>query len=100
MRRGEEFSAPKVREHRLCSAEDWESWRVNPVTQLVMGIFEQAADAQREAWIARSWEHGKAEEGALIEFRSRSDAYRALNEMTYSAFVKRLEAMEGNVERR
>ena len=89
-----EVSPPRPKEHPLCSAEDWEIWRENPVTKLVMEIFAEAAEAQKAAWTARSWTSGSANPLELVELRTRADAYLALPQMTYPAFVKRLEAME------
>ena len=77
------------------SAEDFEQWRDNPVTQWVMQACDVAAEANRDAWIGASWDMGRADEAELNMLRTRADAYRALRETTYERWA---EILDGDTE--
>ncbi len=68
----------------MVSAEDFDQWRDNPVTQWVMAACAKAADGNRDAWIAASWDMGRADQAELTVLRTRADAYRALCDTDYS----------------
>lgn len=69
------------------SEEEYEAWRDNPVTRWVMAACERAAEDNRQLWIDQSWEGGNADPNALIELRTRADAYRAIIECDYAAWA-------------
>lgn len=62
--------------------EDWEAWRGNPVTQWVMKALHTASEAQKAAWLAASWDKGDCSPLALVELKTRADAYSALSEVS------------------
>lgn len=62
-------------------AEEWDQWRNNPVTTWVMAALDKAASAQREGWIAATWDAGGCDPLLLATLRTRADAYRALSEI-------------------
>lgn len=69
------------------SAEEFEAWRENPVTQWVMDACLKAADDNQRLWFDMSWGQGKADQEALIELRTRADAYRAIAETEYDSWL-------------
>lgn len=66
--------------------EDFARWRDDPMTQMVLKALTAAADAQKQAWDAASWDGGRVRadelKDLLQELRVRSDCYRALSELT------------------
>ena len=72
------------------SSEEFQAWRDHPLTRWVFLALERASEAQREDWLRRSWEAGEADPLALVELRTRADAYRAPFETTYEAFCEML----------
>lgn len=70
--------------------EEFASWRIDPVTQWVIGELAKAAEAQREAWAATSWEGGVCDPMLLKELKTRADAYSALSEITHADLVEKL----------
>lgn len=66
--------------------EEFAAWRDEPVTQRILGTLSAMADAQREGWMASSWEGGNADPLLLTELRTRADAYQALSEGSYADF--------------
>jgi hypothetical protein len=58
-----------------------------PVTQWVMAACAKAADDNKQAWVESSWESGQADQAALSEFRTRADAYRALEETNFEGWM-------------
>lgn len=65
------------------SAEEFSAWREDPVTAWVIGELAKASEAQKTAWVTRSWERGECDPVLLNELKVRADAYSALSEMTY-----------------
>jgi hypothetical protein len=63
----------------------------------VFAAIDDAAAAQRDAWIEKSWEGGQADPRELIELRTRADAYRGLIETPYErwAELNGVEPVEG-----
>lgn len=71
----------------LPDPEDFAQWCEHPMTRFVATAFAAAAEAQRRAWLARSWEHGEADQNKLTELRTRADAYLALLQTPLSAYA-------------
>lgn len=67
--------------------DDFARWREDPMTQMVLGALRLAAKAQKSAWDEASWGgavvRGEDLENTLRELRTRADAYRSLEEMTF-----------------
>lgn len=68
-------------------SEDFARWADDPITKLVLGALNKAADAQKAQWDKASWGGGIARPDDLArtlqELRVRADAYRSLAEMTF-----------------
>lgn len=54
-----------------------------------MQILRESATLHEEEWRKVSWEGGEADPRLLIELRTRSDAYLAIEEATYEGFCER-----------
>lgn len=81
------------------SPEEFAAWRNDPVTLWVMDAARKASEAQKEAWVEQTWQHGgKADNDQLIELRTRSDAYAALFECEFEDWAKLHEKEEPNAE--
>lgn len=65
------------------TAEEFDAWRDDPVTQWVFAACLKAAEAQRQAFMDASWDTGVANQQLLTELRTRADAYSALAETTH-----------------
>lgn len=69
-------------------SEDFARWRDDPFTKLVLKALRQAAETQKEDWLAASWGgamvRGDDLERKLLVTQTRADAYRSLEEMTPS----------------
>lgn len=70
------------------SEEEFTAWRDDPVTQWVMSACRKAAEDNRQAWLSTSWESGRADQAALSEYRTRADAYRALEDTGYEGWLE------------
>ena len=70
--------------------EEFEAWVESPATQWVFRAVTAGAEAQKGHWLSTSWEGGVADQSALIELRSRADAYMALVETPYERFCELL----------
>jgi hypothetical protein len=65
------------------SAEEFEAWRADPVTEWITAELEKAAEAQKDAWLAMSWDGNVCDQTELQILKTRADAYRALAELSY-----------------
>jgi hypothetical protein len=70
------------------SAEEFASWREDPVTQWVLSACAKAAEQNRETWIAASWDAGQVDPLLRTELFTRADAYLALAETQYEGWAK------------
>jgi hypothetical protein len=68
------------------SAEDFDAWRENPVTQWVMKACELAGDDNRRNVADAMWGSGVADQKHLTENRARADAYYALCDTNYEGW--------------
>ncbi len=75
----------------MIAADEYAAWLEHPVTRWVMLAMDAQAEAQREAWIERSWVAGKAEPEALAELRVRADTLKAMREADYFDLCAALE---------
>ena len=67
--------------------EDWESWRAHPVTQWVFRALEAAAETQRLAWMAGTWEQGQTPDPLILtELKVRADSFLSLSQGNYEDF--------------
>ena len=73
---------------RAPAREEFRSWRNDPTTQFVFAALRAAQANQKAAWEELSWVGGDADELALIEFRTRADAYAGLEEADYEGFCE------------
>lgn len=67
--------------------EDFDRWRDDFVTRWILGACEIYATEQEAEWHRVSWINGGCSEKLLIELRTRADAYRALAETDYTAWL-------------
>ena len=67
------------------SAEEFERWRDDNVTQWVFASLRKTAEDNRNAWIEASWTNGVADPQLLTELRTRADAYMAIIEAPWEA---------------
>lgn len=70
------------------TAEEFASWREDPVTQWVLAACAKAADANRETWVAASWEGGQVDPLLRCELFTRADAYLALAQTDFEGWQK------------
>lgn len=68
--------------------EDFARWLADPVTRAVMAAHRATAEANKEAWTQQSWVNGQANPLALLELRTRADAYMAIVDMTYEGICE------------
>lgn len=68
------------------SDEEFIAWRDDPVTGGVLEAFGLMAEAQKQAWLAASWEGGAVDPILLAELRTRAEAYSAIAECSYHDF--------------
>lgn len=71
--------------------EDFAAWCEHPVTRFVAAAWAHAAQAQCEAWMRESWGTGNADPLALLELRTRADAYTAFMEAGLEQYVAIIE---------
>jgi hypothetical protein len=69
-------------------SDDWAAWIEHPVTRFVATAWANAADAQRDVWIALSWGSGNPDPEKLLEYRTRADAYMAFLETPLEDYVR------------
>lgn len=69
------------------TAEEFDAWLNEPVTEFVMTAALKAAEANRQAWLNASWSTGVANPQLLTELRTRADAYRALAETGFAGWA-------------
>lgn len=82
---------PDARGVLIPTAEEFAAWCAHPITRFVASAMQQAAEQQRDAWFARSWGDGQADPLALIELRTRADAYMAFLETGLEQYAALLE---------
>jgi hypothetical protein len=54
----------------MITREEFEAWRENPVTQRVFGIVGAMSAQSKAAWMAASWEQGRADPLVLADLRA------------------------------
>ncbi len=72
------------------SAEEFDRWRDDRVTQWVFASLAMTADENKADWLRRSWEGGDANPMVLTELKTRADAYRAIIDAPYLAHCETL----------
>ena len=60
--------------------EEYEAWVDHPITAFVLDCYDRMAEEQKQAWTYMSWEGGSSDPAALLEYRTRADAYRSMAE--------------------
>lgn len=78
---------PQVR-LEVPDAEDWAAWCEHPITRFVAACLQLSAEKQREAWLAQSWGSAQADAAALVEYRTRADAYMAFLETPLEKYAE------------
>jgi hypothetical protein len=71
--------------------EEFIAWRDEPVTQWVMAAFRKTAEDVGDAWSAKAWGTGVADQEELLVAKTRADAYMAVEEMSYENLVATFE---------
>lgn len=72
----------------MIKAEDFQDWLDSPVTRWVLEAHKDFAGRLAQEWFDMSWNGGTADEKALIERKSRADAYLAIAEMTFERMTE------------
>jgi hypothetical protein len=75
--------------------EEYIAWRDHPVTQWILTACEAAAEENKASWVALSWEGNSADPAALLEMKTRADAYRALAQTSYDGWLETMERYHG-----
>lgn len=65
------------------SADEYATWRDNPITAWVMKGVQHYADLQPAQWLAMSWNTGEADVEALARMRTRAESYADLANLSY-----------------
>jgi hypothetical protein len=68
------------------SEDEFAVWKDDPVTQGVLETLALMAAAQKQAWLAASWDGGNTNPVLLAELRTRADAFAAFAEGSYADF--------------
>lgn len=76
--------APPV--HVEVSEDEFTVWREDPVTQSILATLSLMAEAQKQGWLAASWDGGNTDPVMLAELRTRAEAYRVFAEGSYADF--------------
>lgn len=63
-------------------------WCESPVTQFVALAYKIGFEGQKEAWLEMSWIGKDNNSEALIELKTREDAYKAFLECGYEDYLK------------
>jgi hypothetical protein len=71
--------------------EEFDAWCEHPTTRFVAAAWAKAAQMQRTAWNAQSWNTGEAKPEVLLELRTRADAYMAFLETGLNDYERILE---------
>lgn len=53
--------------------EDFELWRLNPVTEAFFTVLRGKIEECKASWMAASWAQGKVDERLLADLRARAD---------------------------
>lgn len=72
----------------MITEDEFAIWRADPVTQGVLDALGAMAEAQKQAWLAASWDSGAPDPMLLTELRTRADAYGAMAEASYGDFFE------------
>ncbi len=67
----------------LIDREAFEEWLSHPVTEHVLKRVGELADANKQKWIARSWEQGNCDPVELADLKARAEAAKDLSELKY-----------------
>lgn len=70
------------------SAEEFASWRADPVTQVVLKAHADMAEQQKLGWVAATWDGGQVDPLLLTELKTRADAYQAIADCTYDDIME------------
>jgi hypothetical protein len=70
------------------SRDEFRAWRDDSTTQFVFAALRAAQANQKTAWDEMAWVGGVADELALVEYRTRADAYAGLEQADYEAFCE------------
>lgn len=81
------------------TAEDFEAWRDNPVTQWVMRGLDDVSSRCRQTWLEASWGRGEVDPILLCELKTRADAYQAIQGSSYEAILSFNETDEEHAAR-
>lgn len=68
--------------------EEFKAWRDDPTALFAFAALRQAAEAQQQLWLEKTWGSGIADQNFLTELRARADAYEAIEAATYEAFCE------------
>lgn len=67
--------------------DEFRTWAQHPVTEWVARQYQRMSLAQQQLWLDQSWRGGIPNPEALIELRTRADAYMAFLETGWSQYA-------------
>lgn len=56
----------------MITAEEFEAWKANPITEMVLNHVAGQVEACRTAWMAASWDGGEADPVRLMVLKERA----------------------------
>lgn len=67
----------------MIDREAFEEWKANPITEHVLQRVGDLAEANKQKWIAESWDAGNCDEKVLIDLKARAQAAHDLSTIRY-----------------
>lgn len=71
--------------------EDFEQWRANPVTEIVLAVFAKLGEQAKQKWIEESWGKGNVDPLVLADLRARSEVIEDFHDLKYEDMEEWLE---------
>lgn len=76
---------------RVIEQDDFEAWRVHPVTEAVNKALVILAERNKQKWIDTSWDGGVADPVVLAELKARYEVALDLSELTFEELEQALD---------
>lgn len=71
--------------------EDFELWRANPVTEIVLKVFAGLGELAKQKWLEESWDKGNADPVLLADLRARAEVIDDFHKLSFEDMEKWLE---------
>ncbi len=66
----------------MITADDFDAWRDNPITQAVFKAHLKLAEANKATWLALSWGNGEVDPIRLADLKARAEMCQDMTEIT------------------